>query len=283
MRMLTVGSNRFTIKWDQLLSHLILALGAFLAFLPFLWMILSAFKSTGEIERLPPTFFPENPTLENFQDVFTLLDFPRLFFNSLFVTTVITLSVTYTSGIVGYVLERIRFPGRNMIFFFIIATMFVPNQITRIVLWSAFNDLGLLNTYPALILPFLYSAFGIFLLKQNMHTIPEEILDAARIDGASEIGIYHRIVLPNILPSLSALAIFQFMFAYDEFFWPLIALDDVNMYTIPLGLSFFQGQYYNNLGFAFAGTTIAILPTIIVFIVLQRQIIQGITLTGLKG
>lgn len=161
--------------------------------------------------------------------------------------------------------------------------MFVPNQITRIVLWDAFNKLDLLNTYQALILPFLYSAFGIFLLKQNMYTIPEEIIDAGRIDGASEIGIYHRIVLPNILPTLSALAIFQFMFAYDEFFWPLIALDNVDYYTVPLGLSFFQGQYYNNLGFAFAGTTIAVLPTIIVFIVLQRHIIQGITLTGLKG
>ena len=277
------SNGKLLIKWDAILSHLVLAIGAFLAFLPFLWMILSAFKTTGEIERLPPTFFPENPTMENFTDVFTLLNFPRLFFNSLLVTIIITVSVCYTSGIVGYVLERVRFPGRNIIFFAIISTMFVPNQITRIVLWDAFNKLDLLNTYQALILPFLYSAFGIFLLKQNMYTIPEEIIDAGRIDGASEIGIYHRIVLPNILPTLSALAIFQFMFAYDEFFWPLIALDNVDMYTVPLGLSFFQGQYYNNLGFAFAGTTIAVMPTIIVFIVLQRQIIQGITLTGLKG
>ena len=152
-----------------------------------------------------------------------------------------------------------------------------------VVLWGMFNDVALLNNHIALILPFLYSGFGVFLMKQSVHTIPDELLDAARIDGASEIGIYHRIVLPNLWPSLAALAIFTFMFNYDSFFWPLIVLQDFELYTVPLGLAFFQGQYFNDLGRAMAGTTLAVIPTLAVFIILQRRIVEGVTLSGLKG
>ncbi len=271
------------LDYGQLLSYGVLIFGALTSLLPFVFMVLSGFKDSSELQRIPPTFLPEQWTLANFIWAWETLRFPRLFANSIIVTSIITFSVIYTSGLLGYVLEKIEFPGRRILFFAIISTMFVPHQIAMVVLWDLFNSLKLLNTHVALVLPFLYSGFGIFLMKQAMHTIPDELLDAARIDGASEIGIYHRIVLPNLWPSLAALAIFTFMFNYDSFFWPLIVLQDYDLYTVPLGLAFFQGQYFNDLGRALAGTTLAVIPSLVVFLILQRRIIHGFTLSGLKG
>lgn len=276
-------STKPKIDYGQIFSYTILMLGALTSLLPFIFMVLSGFKDSGELQRIPPTFLPEQWTLDNFIWAWDTLRFPRLFANSILITTIITVSVIYTSGLLGYVLEKIEFPGRRLLFFAIISTMFVPQQIAMVVLWDLFNSLKLLNTHVALVLPFLYSGFGVFLMKQAMHTIPGELLDAARIDGASEIGIFHRIVLPNLWPSLAALAIFTFMFNYDSFFWPLIVLQDYDLYTVPLGLAFFQGQYFNDLGRALAGTTLAVIPTLVVFLILQRRIIYGFTLSGLKG
>jgi multiple sugar transport system permease protein len=276
-------SQRRPIDWIQILGYVILCIGALTSLLPFVFMVLSGFKHSSELQRIPPTFLPEKWTLDNFTWAWKALKFPRLFRNSLIVTTTITLSVIYTSSILGYVLEKFHFPGRNLVFFAVISTMFVPQQLAMVVLWGMFNDANLLNTFPALILPYLYSGFGIFLMKQSVHTIPDELLDAARIDGASEIGAFHRIVLPNLWPSIAALSIFTFMFNYDSFFWPLIVMRDYEKYTVPLGLAFFQGQYFNDLGKAMAGTTLAVIPTLIVFLVLQRRIVEGVTLSGLKG
>ncbi len=277
------SATRRTLDYGQLLSYGVLIFGALTSLLPFMFMVLSGFKDSSELQRIPPTFLPEQWTLDNFIWAWEALRFPRLFANSILVTSIITFSVIYTSGLLGYVLEKIEFPGRRILFFIIISTMFVPQQIAMVVLWDMFNSLKILNTHVALVMPFLYSGFGIFLMKQAMHTIPDELLDAARIDGASEIGIYHRIVLPNLWPSLAALAIFTFMFNYDSFFWPLIVLQDYDLYTVPLGLAFFQGQYFNDLGRALAGTTLAVIPTLVVFLILQRRIIYGFTLSGLKG
>jgi multiple sugar transport system permease protein len=276
-------ARRRPVNWAQLFSYLILVIGALASLLPFVFMVLSGFKSSGELRRVPPTFLPHHWTLDNFTWAWDMLDFPNLFKNSMIVTITITLSVVYTSALLGYVLEKFRFPGRNLLFFAIISTMFVPHQIAMVVMWDMFNKAGLLNTHIALILPFLYSGFGVFLMKQSVHTIPNELLDAARIDGASEIGTFHRIVLPNLWPTIAALSIFTFMFNYDSFFWPLIVMEDFKKYTVPLGLAFFQGQYFNDLGKALAGTTLAVIPTLLVFVVLQRRIVEGVTLSGLKG
>jgi multiple sugar transport system permease protein len=269
--------------WIRLVTYLLLLLGALSSLLPFIFMILSGFKPSGELQRVPPTLLPQQWTLDNFTWAWDVLNFPRLFLNSMIVTVAITLSVLYTSCLLGYVLEKYQFPGRNVVFFAIISTMFVPHQVAMVVLWDIFNSAGLLNTHLALILPFLYSGFGVFLMKQSVHTIPDELIDAARIDGASEIGAFHRIVLPNLGPSIAALAIFTFMFTYDSFFWPLIVMEDFDKYTVPLGLAFFQGQYFNDLGKALAGTTLAVIPTLLVFLVLQQRIVEGVTLSGLKG
>ena len=267
----------------QIMSYLVLGIGAVASLLPFVFMVLSGFKDSSELQRIPPTLLPDEWILDNFIWSWDTLKFPRLFFNSIIVTTIITIFVIYTSALLGYVLEKFQFFGRNVLFFMIISTMFVPHQIAMVVLWDLFNQLKLLNTHIVLVLPFLYSGFGVFLMKQAMHTIPDELLDAARIDGASEIGLFHRIALPNMGPSLTALAIFTFMFNYDSFFWPLIVMQDFDLYTVPLGLAFFQGQYFNDLGRAMAGTTLAVIPTLVVFLVLQRRIVEGVTLSGLKG
>lgn len=275
--------GRALARLSSTLTYAVLCLGAVTSLLPFVFMVLSGFKHSSEMQRIPPTFLPEEWILDNFIWAWDALKFPRLFFNSVLVTAIITVVVIYTSSLLGYILEKIRFPGRNVIFFAIISTMFVPHQVAMVVLWDMFNEIGLLNTHIALVLPFVYSGFGVFLMKQSMHTIPDELLDSARIDGATEIGIFHRIVLPNIGPSLAALGIFTFMFNYDSFFWPLIVMQDFELYTVPLGLAFFQGQYFNDLGRAMAGTTLAVIPTLAVFLVLQRRIVEGVTLSGLKG
>ncbi len=282
-QLLRASKDRAPLNYERLLTYLALALGALTSLLPFVFMVLSGFKHSSEMQRIPPSFLPEEWILDNFIWAWDALKFPRLFLNSIMVTSVITVSVIYTSALLGYVLEKIQFPGRNVIFFAIISTMFVPHQVAMVVLWDMFNAIGLLNTHIALVLPFLYSGFGVFLMKQSMHTIPDELLDSARIDGATEIGIFHRIVLPNVGPSLAALGIFTFMFNYDSFFWPLIVMQDFELYTVPLGLAFFQGQYFNDLGRAMAGTTLAVIPTLVVFLVLQRRIVEGVTLSGLKG
>ena len=278
-----IAQDRAPVDLMRIFTYAVLCLGALTSLLPFVFMVLSGFKHSSELQRIPPSFLPEEWILDNFVWAWNALKFPRLFFNSIVVTSIITFAVIYSSSLLGYVLEKIQFRGSNIVFFAIISTMFVPHQVAMVVLWDMFNELGLLNTHIALVLPFLYSGFGVFLMKQSMHTVPDELLDSARIDGATEIGIFHRIVLPNVGPSLAALGIFTFMFNYDSFFWPLIVMQDFDLYTVPLGLAFFQGQYFNDLGRAMAGTTLAVLPTLLVFLVLQRRIVEGVTLSGLKG
>jgi len=250
---------------------------------PFIWMGFSAFKPNTEVQTFPPTVLPKVWTLENMDWAWNTMRFPRLLANSMFVSITVTVIVLYTSALVGYVFEKFRFPGKNFLFILFISQMFIPSQIGTIIRWFMFDRLGLRNTLLSLIIPGIFSIFGIFLMRQFMHTIPEDLLDAARVDGCSEIGIFHRIVLPNIGPSLASLGIFIFMWTYNDFFWPLIILNNPDTYTVPLGLSFYQGQYYNNNAYAMAGATIAVIPVIVVFMILQRRIIEGMTLSGLAG
>ena len=261
--------------------YLILAIGAIVSILPFVWMVLGAFKTFAEISHVPPTFWPQEWVLVNFDWAWNKIRFPRLFANSMAVTLTVTAFTLYSSALVGYVLEKFRFPGRNVIFFVVISQMFIPGQLAMLVRWLMFHEVQLLDTLAALIIPILYSTFGIFLLRQYMHTVPNEMLDAARIDGCSEIGIFHRIVLPNIGPALSALGIFTFLWVYNDFTWPLMALSSVKHYTVPLGLSHYQERYAAHIEYLMAGSALAVIPVVLVFIVFQRRITEGVTLTGM--
>jgi multiple sugar transport system permease protein len=279
------GARSEPVRLDvsQVLIGLVLALGAFVSVGPFLWMVFSAFKPRREVEMFPPTILPRQWTLENLNWAWNTMDFPRLFANSLIVSVSVTLLALYTSALVGYVLEKFAFPGRNVIFIVILSQMFMPWQVSTIVRWFMFDRLGLRNTLAALVIPGMYSVFGMFMMRQYMHTIPNELLDAARVDGASEVGIFHKIVLRNVGPAISALGIFFFMWSYNDFFWPLIILSDPELYTVPLGLAFYKGEYANDSGRGLGGATVAVVPVLIVFLLLQRHIVEGVTLTGIAG
>jgi ABC-type glycerol-3-phosphate transport system permease component len=271
------------IAWGTLLTYIILSLGAIVMFFPFIWMTLSAFKQPDEIIAYPPIWLPANPSLDLLSRIWTEIDFKRFFLNSLFVATTATACQLFTSALNGYVLAKYQFPGRNLMFIMILCTMMVPWPVLLIPQYLIALNLKILNTYWALILPALYSAFGIFLMRQYMHSIPDELLDAARIDGASEPAIFARIILPLTGPALAALGIFHFMWHWDSFIWPLIVINSESMYTLPLGLATFVGQYWTDYAAVNAGAFISVIPVVVVFLLLQRRFIEGIAMTGLKG
>jgi multiple sugar transport system permease protein len=211
------------------------------------------------------------------------LQFGRFFFNSLYIAVAVTLAVLFTSSIVGYVFEKFQFKYRNAIFLGLLSTMMVPGAVTMIPLYLLLGKVRLVNTHLAIILPALGNVFGIFLMRQAMQSIPNEFIEAGRIDGASEFWIFWKLILPQAKATLSALAIFTFMGQWNSFLWPLIVLSSQDQYTLPLGLRMFQGQYWSDMGLVMTGATISVIPILIVFLSMQKTFVRGVTLTGLKG
>jgi multiple sugar transport system permease protein len=267
--------------------YIVLAAGSLVMVFPFVWTVLSAFKQPQEIIAYPIVWISSQPTLQGFERVFTQIRFGRFFANSLFIAAVTTAAGVYTSALCGYVFGKYQFRGRDVLFIAVLATMMIPWPVTLVPSFLMTVWLKLVNTRWALIIPALYSSFGIFLMRQYMHTVPDELLDAARIDGASEVHIFHQIAIPLCMPALAALGIFLFLSNWDNFLWPLIVLSKEDLYTLPLGLkmltaqSYYQGQY-QDYSALLAGTAIAEIPMILAFLVLQRRIVEGITLTGMK-
>ncbi|WP_448593945.1 carbohydrate ABC transporter permease [Thermoflexus hugenholtzii] len=271
-------------RWiSRSLVVLALLAGSVVMLLPLAWMTSSAFKPLHEVMRIPPTWIPEEPTLENFRAVFAQFPFGRYFLNSLITSSLVTLSVLITSAMAGYALARFQFPGRDVLFIMILASLMIPFQTRMIPIYQLAITLHLQDTLLGVMFPWLVDAFGIFLMRQFMLTIPSDLIDAARIDGASEWRIFWAIMLPLVRPALAALAIFTFLGAWEEFLWPLIITSSDASRTIPVGLQFFSEQYGTNIHWQMAGALIAALPMLVVFFLLQRQIIEGIALTGMKG
>jgi multiple sugar transport system permease protein len=269
---------------EQWLLWIVLGAGAILMIAPFYWMVVTAFKPQQEILVFPPTWWPHEPTLVPWQKLTELRGgFQNFFRNSIFVTTAITALTLLTSAAAGYVFAKFKFRGRELIFVVILASLMIPFNVYIIPLYKLMVDLKWTNSYWALIIPAAYSPLGIFLLRQFMHSIPNDLLDAARIDGATEFTIFSRIVLPLSTPALAALGIFTFMWNWDDFLWPLVIIDDPTLYTLPLGLAQLRGRFGTDVGSMMAGNILAILPVLIVFLLAQRRFIEGITLTGLKG
>jgi len=271
------------IPWAKIITYVILSLGAVIMVFPFIWMIVSAFKQPSEIIAYPPVWLPAHPTFDMLRAVWTEINFKQFFFNSLITAVSATTLITFTSGFVGYVLAKYQFPGRDVLFFVIVATMMIPWPVLLIPQYLLVLKFKLTNTYWALILPWMFSSFGIFMMRQFMHSIPNELIDAGRIDGASEPMIFAWIVLPLTTPALAALAIFHFMWHWDNFVWPLIVMSSENMYTLPVGLAIFSSQYWTDYARINAGAAISVFPVLVVFLLLQRRIIEGVALTGLKG
>jgi multiple sugar transport system permease protein/raffinose/stachyose/melibiose transport system permease protein len=268
---------------SSVVLHVGLLGAALVTVFPFVWMLLSAFKSNSEINSLDQTLFPRRWTLDNFVNMQENFDFVRLFFNSVLLSTVITLIVVYTSCLSGFVLAKYRFRGRNLLFGFVLSTMMVPWAVTVIPRYTMFADAGLRDTWASVIIPVALSGFGIFMMRQNMDAVPDEVLEAARIDGASEIRIFHRIVLPMSVNAISALAIFQFLWVWEDYLWPYLMLDSEELQVLAVGLRMFTGRYSTDFGGLFAATTISILPVLVVYIVFQKRFVAGAASAAIKG
>jgi multiple sugar transport system permease protein len=256
---------------------------AFLTVAPFLWMVLTSFKPLGEILSFPPTWWPEDFTFENYREAFTAAPFGRYYANSLFVAIAVTLGQLVTCSMAAYAFARMTFKGRDVLFYLFLGTMMVPVHVTMIPSFMILHWLGWIDSYAALIVPGIASAFGTFLLRQFFLTIPRELEEAAFIDGCSRFSVLWRIILPLAKPALATLAIFTFMAVFNDFIWALIVINSESMYTVQLGLAIFRDQYSTEWGNLMAGSVVATLPILIVFFVAQKYFIQGITLSGLKG
>mgnify|MGYP000908158572 CR=1 FL=1 len=252
---------------------------------PFIWMVSTSFKHNWDAISFPPRFLPtEFAGFGAYRRVFTEIPFFSFLSNSVIVAIAVTAGVLLTSALAGYIFAKFRFWGRDIMFLGILATMMIPFQVILIPVYIIVNDMRMLNTLWALIIPRLVSAYGIFLMRQFMLGIPTALIDAARIDGCTEFGIFAKIVLPLSKPALSALGIFTFMASWDDFLWPLLVLDDLPKRTLPLGLALFRQQFgMMDWNVIMAGTLVSILPVLLVFFAAQRNFIEGITLSGIKG
>ena len=269
---------------SHLWIYILLIAGLVLMVGPFLWMVLGSLKPQAEFLRIPPTFLPANPTMGNYGRLFDQLDFPRFFFNSSVVALAVTVGNLVFCPMLGYALAKLRWRGKGLVMGLVLATLMVPAGITLIPNFIMLSTFGLVNSYPGLILPFLAGAFGVFLMRQFMFGVPDELLEAARIDGANEFRLYWTIVVPIAMPVLATLAILTFLGNWNAFIYPLVMATEPNMYTLPVALATFAtGQYQADHGMLMAGSVILVLPVLIVFIVFQRFITEGIATTGLKG
>jgi multiple sugar transport system permease protein len=293
-----IAARRRRVRPGRVLRYVILAAGGTLFVAPFLYMVSSSFQPLGEIFSYPPKWIPTNPTLDNYRQFFgSGHQIGRWILNSAITAGTITVAQLFFGSLMAYTFAKRKFPGRDLLFFLILATMMVPDQvrvvpnyvILKVVPLAGGNDLmgvgghGWLDSYWGVIMPNLVSAFGIFLLRQYMKSIPDELLDAARMDGAGHFRIYWKVILPLSRPALAALAIFTFQFWWAAFFWPLIVLSSPELYTLPLGLGLFQEQNRTLWSLIMAGSVVASLPLIVVFLVFQRQFVRGISVSGLKG
>jgi multiple sugar transport system permease protein len=264
--------------------YLLLILGIVLMVGPFLWMILGSFKPQAEFLVSPPTFLPKAATMDNYGRLFGELDFPRFFFNSSLVALFVTAGNVLFCPMLGYALAKLEWRGKRLIMGLVLATLMVPAGITLIPNFVLMANLGLVNTYPGLILPFLVGPFGVFLTRQFMYGIPDELLEAARIDGANEWRIFWQVVMPITVPVLATLGILTFLGSWNSFIYPLVMAQEPEMYTLPVALATFAtGDHQSDHGMLMAGSVVLVVPVLIIFILFQRWITQGIATTGLKG
>ena len=265
----------------SIFAYVLLAIGSVVMIFPFVWMLLSAFKTYRELFQY--TFFPQQWTLENYRTVLFNTAFPRWFFNSLVVATMTTTSVLFFCSLVGYTLARLRFPGKNIVFVLILSTLMVPTEMLVIPWFVMSAEFGWVNTYWGIGFPGLITGFGVFLMRQFFTTLPSDLFDAARMDGMHEFGLFWYIGLPLVKPALAALGIFSFIGNWNAFLWPLIIARSSSMRTIPVGISLFSGEVGTDWNLIMAASSLAIIPVLLVFAIFQKQIIEGIVLTGSKG
>ena len=258
-----------------------LFLGGAVMILPFVYMLATSLKDNSEVYELTP--LPCHPTLDNYALLFAKTAFPRWFASSLLTATATTLSVLFFDSLVGYTLAKFRFRGRGVVFVAILSTLMIPTEMLVIPWYIMAKTMGWLDTYWGIIFPGLMTGFGTFLMRQFFATVPDDLIAAARLDGLNELQIWWQVALPLVTPALSALAIFVFLGNWTAFLWPLIVTSSKSLYTIPVGLAAFSGEFQTEWEMVMTGASVATLPVLVVFLLLQKYIINGVMLAGLKG
>ncbi|GIO28969.1 MULTISPECIES: carbohydrate ABC transporter permease [Paenibacillus] len=272
------------LRLSTVLLHIILLIGACIMALPFIWMLLSSLKDLSQVFIVPPKWIPDPFVWSNFKTSLTALPFGKAYFNSFYINVIVVASQLFTCSMAAYAFAKIRFPFRESLFVLFLATMMVPGQVTIIPLYLMMKSIGWLDSHLSIIVPAaLFNAFGVFLLRQFFRGIPKEMEEAAIVDGANRWTIYARIMLPLVKPALSALGIFTFLGMWNSFFYPLIFLNTPEKFTVPMMLNLYRGMYSTDWTLMMAGAAIALIPVLIVYIIGQRYIIEGVTLSGIKG
>jgi multiple sugar transport system permease protein len=278
-----VATNRrgFKYQFARFSLYLILLIGGLGMIFPFVWMIVSSLKLPQDIYSL--SLIPPSPTLDNYREVIDKTEYIRWFLNSLIIATITTLSVAFFDSLAGYTLAKFRFPGQTVIFILILSTLMVPTEMLVIPWYMMSIEFHWTDSYWGIMFPGVMSAFGVFLMRQFFSGVPNDLIDAARLDGFSEFRIFWNIALPLVKPAVAALCIFTFLGNWNAYIWPLIVTRSEEMRTLPVGIAFFSSEAQSSFHLIMAAASLATIPVLIIFIIFQRQIIKGIVLTGLKG
>lgn len=269
-------------KVNSIILNVSLMIGAIVTIFPLVWMFLSSVKPMKEIIKMPPDFFPREPTVGNFVTLFETLPFLRFLLNSVIVTVLSTLILVFVCAIAGFVFAKFNFSGKKILYSLILLTMMIVDEVLVLPLYMMITEVQLNNTYAALILPFLATGFGVFLMRQFITSIPSELIEAATIDGASYLKIFTKIIIPLIKPALSSLTIFNFIWMWNMLMWPVVVVDSESMMTLQIAMSRFTSMYMTRYDLTMAAATIATIPVLIIYVLLQKNFVKGIALTGLK-
>lgn len=272
-----------SINKPHIIINLVIIVILAVTIFPFIWMFFGAFKTNMEVMTMPPKLLPRNFDPDNFVQISKLFPLGKFLFNSVFVSVVTTLAQVLFCAMAGYAFSKIKFWGRELLFILLLVTMMIPFQLSMITLYKIFVSLNLHNKYLGLILPGTYNALGIFMLRQNIMTIPNSFLEAGFMDGASHFRLFFRIILPLCKPVLATVAILAFMSSWNSFIWPLIIISDSNMMTLPVGLSRIQGRWTTQWNLMMAGNLISFIPMLLVYIFTQKYFIKSVAGSGIKG
>jgi multiple sugar transport system permease protein len=263
--------------------YLLLTVAVVVVAAPFVWMVLGSLKPTTELRQVPPTWWPQNPSLDNYSQLFSRLSFGTYFANSAIVAVVVTAGNLLFCSMLGYALAMLEFRGKKVVFVAVLATLMIPGVVTFVPLFVLVANAGLVDTLPGLFLPFLVAPFGVFLMRQFILGLPRDLLDAGRVDGAGELRIFARIILPLCGPALATLGILTFLGSWNNFLWPLVVAQTEDTYTLPVALALYsKGQNSTNYGLLLAGATVVVIPILLLFLAFQRKVIEGIATTGIK-
>jgi multiple sugar transport system permease protein len=277
-----MGSRTWRDRLASVALHAALIIFGALSLIPLLWMVSASFMATGEASSFPPPLVPQSPTLQHYRDLFGRLALGRYAFNSAVVSVVTTLAALAINSAAGYSFAKLRFRGRDRTFRALTAGLAIPVQVAMLPLFLLIKSLGLVNSYGGVIIPGLASIFGIFLVRQYALAIPDDLLDAARIDGASEFRVFRSVVLPTIRPVLATLALWTFLATWNDFMWPLIVLSDDRKYTLPVALAGLVGEHAQDVELMMAGAVVTVLPVLTLFLFLQRYYVEGVTEGSVK-